>query len=81
MKTVLLKQPGEILISDIEPVKRLDGEVLIKVRSAGICGSDIGAYKGVNPLVSYPRTIGHEIAGEVVEAVIGWRTPEEVGEA
>ena len=67
MKTVLLKQPGEILISDIEPVKRLDGEVLIKVRSAGICGSDIGAYKGVNPLVSYPRTIGHEIAGEVVE--------------
>ncbi len=67
MKTVLLKQPGEILISDIEPVKRLDNEVLIKVRSAGICGSDIGAYKGVNPLVSYPRTIGHEIAGEVVE--------------
>ena len=48
-------------------MKRLDGEVLIKVRSAGICGSDIGAYKGVNPLVSYPRTIGHEIAGEVVE--------------
>jgi len=67
MKTVLLKKPGEILISDIEATKRLDGQVLIKVRSAGICGSDIGAYKGVNPLVSYPRVIGHEIAGEVVE--------------
>ena len=67
MKTVLLKKPGEILISDIATTERLDGQVLIKVRSAGICGSDIGAYKGVNPLVSYPRVIGHEIAGEVVE--------------
>ena len=67
MKTVLLKKPGEIGISDIETTTRLDGQVLIKVRSAGICGSDIGAYKGVNPLVSYPRIIGHEIAGEVVE--------------
>lgn len=67
MKTVLLKKPGEIGISDIAMTRRLDGQVLIKVRSAGICGSDIGAYKGVNPLVSYPRIIGHEIAGEVVE--------------
>jgi 2-desacetyl-2-hydroxyethyl bacteriochlorophyllide A dehydrogenase len=67
MKTVLLKKPGEIGISEIETTQRLDGQVLIKVRSAGICGSDIGAYKGVNPLVSYPRIIGHEIAGEVVE--------------
>ena len=67
MKTVLLNKPGEIGISEIETTQRLDGQVLIKVRSAGICGSDIGAYKGVNPLVSYPRIIGHEIAGEVVE--------------
>ena len=66
MKTVLLKSPGDILISDIETTQRQDGHVLLRVRSAGICGSDIGAYKGVNPLVTYPRIIGHEIAGEVV---------------
>jgi 2-desacetyl-2-hydroxyethyl bacteriochlorophyllide A dehydrogenase len=71
MKTVLLKQPGEIQISEIEQTKRQAGQVLIKVRSAGICGSDIGAYKGVNPLVSYPRVIGHEIAGEVIEVPEG----------
>lgn len=71
MKTVLLKQPGEIQIGDIAQTQRLDGEVLIKVRSAGICGSDIGAYKGTNPLVSYPRVIGHEIAGEVIEVPEG----------
>ena len=67
MKTVLLKSPGDILISNIETTQRQDGQVLLRVRSAGICGSDIGAYKGVNPLVSYPRVIGHEIAGEIVE--------------
>lgn len=66
MKSVRLKSPGEIFIADIpEPVRGKD-QILIKVRSAGVCGSDIGAYKGVNPLVSYPRIIGHEIAGEVV---------------
>jgi 2-desacetyl-2-hydroxyethyl bacteriochlorophyllide A dehydrogenase len=67
MKSVCLKQPGEISLVDIPLTQRGEGEILIKVRSAGICGSDIGAYKGVNPLVTYPRIIGHEIAGEVVE--------------
>ena len=67
MKSVCLKQPGEISLVDIPTTRRGDGEILLKVRSAGICGSDIGAYKGVNPLVSYPRIIGHEIAGEVIE--------------
>ena len=67
MKTVLLQRPGEIVIGETEKTSRRENEVLLRVRSAGICGSDIGAYKGVNPLVSYPRIIGHEIAGEVVE--------------
>lgn len=67
MKTVLLNKPGEIRIGEAQNPQRSPNEVLIKVRSAGICGSDIGAYKGVNPLVTYPRVIGHEIAGEVIE--------------
>lgn len=47
MKTVLLKKPGEIQIGQHEPpVKCPANEVLLSVRSAGICGSDIGAYKG-----------------------------------
>jgi L-gulonate 5-dehydrogenase len=67
MKSVCLKRPGEIALVDIPVPQRGKDEVLVKVRSAGICGSDIGAYKGINPLVSYPRIIGHEIAGEIVE--------------
>ena len=41
-------------------------EALIKIMAAGICGSDIGAFRGTNGLVSYPRVIGHELAGVVV---------------
>jgi threonine dehydrogenase-like Zn-dependent dehydrogenase len=41
-------------------------EALIKVKAVGICGSDIGAYRGANGLVTYPRVLGHEIAGEIV---------------
>ncbi|MDR2789011.1 MAG: alcohol dehydrogenase catalytic domain-containing protein [Candidatus Accumulibacter sp.] len=67
MRSVCLKQPGDIAIIDVPMQRREPGGVLIEVRSVGICGSDIGAYKGVNPLVSYPRVIGHEIAGEVAE--------------
>ena len=66
MKAVCLKQPGEISLADISMPVRGKDQILVKVRSAGICGSDIGAYKGVNPLITYPRIIGHEIAGEVI---------------
>ncbi len=54
MKAIKIEKPKEIDCVEIEmPI-------------AGICGSDIGAYRGTNPLVSYPRIIGHEIVGEVV---------------
>ncbi|MBP1765720.1 MAG: L-threonine 3-dehydrogenase, partial [Firmicutes bacterium] len=66
MDAVCLQSPGNISVEQIEHAKRKENEVLIKVRSLGICGSDIGAYMGTNPLVSYPRIIGHEVAGEVV---------------
>lgn len=68
MKAVYLKAPKEVFIHEIPDPKRKDNEVLIKVMAVGICGSDVGAYRGTNPLVTYPRILGHEIAGEVLEA-------------
>ena len=44
-----------------------DEEVLIKVRAAAICGSDLHLYKGLHPAVQLPVTTGHEAAGEVIE--------------
>lgn len=67
MKSVCLESPKVIKIKSIaEPIRKCD-EALIRVRAMGICGSDISAYRGTNPLVSYPRIIGHEIAGEIME--------------
>ena len=68
MKVVNLNEPNSIHVQEIPAVTRKNaGEILIKVKALGICGSDIGAFKGTNPLVSYPRVIGHEIGGEVME--------------
>lgn len=66
MRAVKFPEPWKVECIDIpEPVAK-EGEALIKVRSADICGSDIGAFRGTNPLVSYPRVIGHEVAGEIL---------------
>lgn len=43
------------------------GQAIIKVKSASICGSDVGAYRGHNVLVTYPRILGHEVAGEIAD--------------
>lgn len=66
MKAVYMEKPWNIEISDVQMPKPKEGEALLCVKSAGICGSDIGAFRGTNGLVSYPRIIGHEIAGEVI---------------
>lgn len=61
-----MEKPWNIEISDMQMPEPKEGEALLRVKSAGICGSDIGAFRGTNGLVSYPRIIGHEIAGEVI---------------
>lgn len=67
MKAVFLKNPLDVSLVDVEkPIKR-EGFALIKVKSASICGSDVGAFRGTNLLVQYPIILGHEIAGEVIE--------------
>lgn len=66
MKAVYMKEPWQIEVADRPAAKAGNGEALLKIRSAGICGSDIGAFRGTNGLVSYPRVIGHELAGEIL---------------
>lgn len=66
MKAVMLKKPNEISVADIPQPVAKPGMAIIKVVAGGICGSDIGAFRGTNNLVSYPRVIGHELVGHVV---------------
>ena len=41
-------------------------QIIIKIRSSAICGSDLHIYKGKHPAVKLPVTIGHEFSGDVV---------------
>lgn len=68
MKAIKLIQPKEVVMVDLEKPVPAEGEALIRIITAGICGSDIGAFRGTNKLVSYPRVIGHELAG-IIESV------------
>ena len=66
MKAIKLEKPWEVSCVELPMPKPGEGEALIRIHAAGICGSDIGAFRGTNGLVSYPRIIGHELAGEIV---------------
>ena len=68
MKAIQVLEPGNIQIIERETPKiENEDEVLVKVRYAGICGSDMHIYHGTSPVATYPRVIGHEFVGEVVE--------------
>lgn len=72
MKAILIERPFELSITEIpKPVIEKPDEVLIRVISGGICGSDIGIYTGTNSLATYPRIIGHEFGGRVEQVGSG----------
>jgi threonine dehydrogenase-like Zn-dependent dehydrogenase len=67
MKALVLQKPGQASIETVpEPVVG-KGDVLLKVRMVGFCGSDLNSFRGLNPLVSYPRILGHEVSATVVD--------------
>jgi len=66
MKAAVLKGPKDLSIEDVQKPVPGYGEVLVRVRATAICGTDISIYEGKTK-VDYPRTLGHESAGEVVE--------------
>jgi threonine dehydrogenase-like Zn-dependent dehydrogenase len=69
MKTVTLEQPGRFTLTDTpQPGAPGPGEVLARVLTVGICGTDLHAFEGTQPFFTYPRILGHELAVEVIES-------------
>ncbi len=66
MKALVLHKPGQASIVTVPEPVVAKGEVLLKVRMVGFCGSDLNSFRGLNPLVSYPRILGHEVSATVV---------------
>lgn len=67
MKAVVLRGPHDCAIEDRDPPVPDEGCALLKIRCAGICGSDLHSYRGRNPFLEFPRVPGHELCGEVME--------------
>ncbi len=67
MNAICIQSPGKVVIRDMEKPVRKKGEALLKLLYGGICGSDLGSYRGGNAYVSYPRVPGHEFSAEIVE--------------
>lgn len=67
MKAVQILGKKDIRVVDVNEPKTLPNHSKIKVLSMGVCGSDVHAYAGKSPNVTYPVIIGHEIIGEIVE--------------
>ncbi len=67
MKRLLLNEPGDLRLVDVEFDATLaPDQALLKVHRIGICGTDIHAFGGNQPFFSYPRVLGHELGLEVI---------------
>jgi 2-desacetyl-2-hydroxyethyl bacteriochlorophyllide A dehydrogenase len=67
LRQILLKAPGELVERQVPAPKPAGENALVRIRRVGVCGSDFHALAGRHPAYTYPRVLGHELAGEVVE--------------
>ncbi len=68
MLTSILERPGSISLQEQETPAPGRGEVLVRVRAALTCGTDLKAYLRGHPAIPMPGPFGHEFSG-TVEAV------------
>jgi threonine dehydrogenase-like Zn-dependent dehydrogenase len=67
MKALVMKEPGEVAIETVADAVATHDDVLLKVRMIGLCGTDLSSYRGKNPLITFPRIPGHEVAATIAE--------------
>ena len=68
MRAAIFDAPFAIRMAEAPKPEPQAGEVLVRVKAAGLCAGDLYIYTGKNPYVSYPRIGCHEIAG-IVESL------------
>lgn len=67
MLQAIMMEPGKIEYRDVPVPEVKDHEVKLKIKSIGVCGSDIHVNHGKHPYTSYPVVQGHEVSAEVME--------------
>lgn len=67
MKALVLHKPGQASVEMVPEPVPVRPNLLLKVRMVGLCGSDLNSFRGLNPLVSFPRVPGHEISATILQ--------------
>jgi 2-desacetyl-2-hydroxyethyl bacteriochlorophyllide A dehydrogenase len=67
MRQIQLQQPGHFIVRQLPRPGASKGEALVRICAVGICGSDFHAFAGRHPAYTYPRVLGHELSGVVIE--------------
>ncbi|QDH77910.1 zinc-binding alcohol dehydrogenase family protein [Echinicola soli] len=67
MKILTCTEPGSFEYVEGEKPSLSPGRAIIKIKRIGICGTDLHAYEGTQPFFTYPRVLGHELSGELME--------------
>ena len=67
MKALVYEQPWKMTLQDLPKPKPEAGEVLIKMESVGICGSDVHGFTGESGRRTPGMVMGHEVVGRIVE--------------
>ncbi len=81
MKALVFKAPGEMALETVATPQPAAGEILVRVRAAGICGSDLYGFRVGAPGRIPPMIMGHECAGDVASigpGVSGWALGDRV---
>ncbi len=67
MKALVCQSPGVLEYEDREKPVLSEGQAIVKIERVGICGTDLHAFEGKQPFFRYPRILGHELSGVLVE--------------
>ena len=65
MKAVVCQEPNELTVEEIDRPAAAPHEALVHIQQIKVCGTDLHAFKGKQPFFTYPRILGHELAGEI----------------
>src|SRR3569623_1142155 len=67
MRAIICNELGKLTHVDVARPELKDGWVRIAIRHIGICGTDYHIFEGTHPMLQYPRIMGHELSGVVVD--------------
>lgn len=65
MRALICDEPGKLSLIERDVPRPAAGEVLVRIRRVGICGTDFHIFQGKHPFLEYPRVMGHELSGTV----------------